>query len=444
MAFRARATLILVCLAASPALRATDLCPAPPKYQPPPASDIASDDHRIHIDTDEADLDASGHAVVNGHVKVRQDARTVTSDQVTYDEKTGRVSVKGGVDFEDPKLRIKSDAGSYDTTGAANFDQANFQLMDRNGRGFAKDIDVTPEGRVDLTSVRYTSCPVGIEDWSLQASKISLDTKAEEGTGRDVTMRFKGVPIFYTPYLSFPIGDERKSGFLFPSFGHSHSSGYELEVPYYFDLAPNYDFTMTPGLLSARGVQLAGQYRYLTPGSRGQLDATFLPDDKVEHDNRGYLHFTDVTDFKRGLRFDADIADVSDSNYFSDFAVGSDQTSTTYLERRTDLLYYDDIWRIGAQLQNFQTIDIQVPAACTPGSSEYPDCLPLPRGYQDQRPYSRVPRIQADALWPVPGTRLELVLDSEVVNFLREVGPTGVRVNVAPELRWSVRGPGYF
>jgi LPS-assembly protein len=424
MAFHVRAAFTVFCLAAVPVVRAADLCPAPPKYQVPIASDIAADDHRIHIDSDDAVVGADGHAVLNGRVKVRQDARSVTSDSVTYDEKTGRVSVKGGVDFEDPKLRVRSDTGSYDTNGAANFDEANFQLIDRNGRGFAKDIDVLPDGKIALSSVRYTSCPLGNEDWLLKASSISLDTKIQEGIARDVVMRFKDVPIFYTPYISFPLGDERKSGLLFPSFGHSGSNGYELEVPYYFNLAPNYDFTLTPGLLSARGVQLAGQFRYLSTVSHGQIDGTFLPNDTQEHGDRNYVHFIDVTDFRQGMRFDADIANVSDHNYFEDFAVGSDQTSVTFLERRADVLYYDDIWRIRGELQNFQTIDITA----------------LP----DERPYSRVPRVQANGLWPIPNTGFELALDSEAVNFLREIGPTGVRLNVAPELRWSSRGAGYF
>jgi LPS-assembly protein len=424
MAFDVRAGFIGVCLAAAAVVRAGDMCPAPPKYQPPIASDIAADDHRIHIDTGDAVLNADGHDVLNGRVKVRQDERSVTSDSVDYDNATGRIAVKGAVEFDDPKLRVHSATGSYDIDGAANFDQANFQLMDRNGRGFAKDIDVLPDGKVKLADVRYTTCPVGNEDWMLQASAISIDTKVQEGVARNVVMRFKDVPIFYTPYISFPIGDERKSGLLFPSFGHSGSNGFELEVPYYFNLAPNYDLTLTPGLLSARGVQLAEQFRYLTTSSHGQIDGTFLPDDSQLHSDRSYLRFTDITDFRTGMRFDSDIAAVSDSSYFEDFAVGSDQTSVTFLERRADILYYDDAWRIRGELQNFQTIDIML---------------------QDtERPYSRVPRIEANALWPLPGTQFEMALDSEAVNFLRKVGTTGVRFNVAPELRWSSRGPGYF
>jgi LPS-assembly protein len=423
MASQFRAAFIFFCFAGAQGY-ASDVCPAPPKFTYTRPPDIAADDHRIHIESNDAQLGADGNAVLNGRVTVTQDQRSVSADSVTYDYGLDKLTVTGKVDFLDPKLRVRSDDGSYDTAGGANFNEAFFQLMDRNGRGFAKDIDVHPDGKVALDQVRYTSCPVGHEDWSLNAARISLDTKLQEGVARNVTMRFKDVPIFYTPYISFPLGDERKSGVLPPSLGHSGSNGFEAEVPYYFNLAPNYDLTVTPGLLTARGVQLAEDFRYLTSSSHGQLDATFLPNDKQQHDNRSYVRYTDITDIQHGLRFDADIASVSDTNYFQSFAVGTEQTSVTFLERRVEVLYYDDAWRIRGQLQNFQTIDTTVDAS--------------------NRPYSRVPRVQASALYPIDNSKFEFVFDSEAVNFLRGVGPTGVRLNLSPEIRWSSRGPGYF
>jgi len=423
MASHVRAAFIFFCLASSLA-RAADVCPAPPRYTFIRPDDIPVDDHRIHVDSDDALLGANGSAVLNGRVTVRQDERSVAADSVTYDYDADKLTVTGKVDFLDPKLRVRSDSGSYETDGDANFNEAFFQLMNRNGRGFAKDINLHPDGKVDLDHVRYTSCPVGNEDWSLSASQLNLDTKLQEGVARHVTMRFKDLPIFYTPYISFPLGDERKSGVLFPSLGHSGSNGFDVEVPYYFNLAPNYDLTLTPGVLTARGVELAEDFRYLTASSHGILDANFLPNDKQQHNDRSYLRYTDVTDIMHGLRFDADIANVSDVNYFQSFAVGTEQTSVTFLERRMDVLYYDDAWRIRGQLQNFQTIDTTVDAA--------------------ERPYSRVPRVQASALYPIENSNFEFAFDSEAVNFLRGVGPTGVRVNLSPEIRWSNRGPGYF
>jgi LPS-assembly protein len=424
MASQVRAAIVFSCLAAA-TVRAADMCPAPPKYASTRPADIAIDDHRIYIDSDDALLGADGNAVVNGRVRVRQDERSIAGDSVAYDYSIDQLTVKGAVDFMDPKLRVRSVTGRYDPEAGADFNQANFQLMDRNGRGFANNIDVRPDGKVALNQVFYTSCPVGNDDWMLHASDINLDTKLQVGVAHHVTMRFMDVPIFYTPYISFPLGDERKSGVLYPNLGHSGNNGFELAVPYYFNLAPNYDLTVTPGILTARGVQLTEDFRYLTANSHGQIDATVLPSDKKDNnDDRNYVHFTDVTDLKRGLRVDADIANVGDSNYFQDFAVGTDQTSVTYLQRRADLLYYDDAWRIRAQLQNFQTIDTMVNDA--------------------DRPYSRVPRVQASALYPIAESKFEFMFDSEAVNFLREVGPTGLRLNLSPEIRWSNRGPGYF
>ncbi|MGC1558903.1 MAG: LPS assembly protein LptD, partial [Bradyrhizobium sp.] len=424
MASLVRAAFIFSCLAAA-TVRAGDVCPAPPKYTSSRPADIAIDDHRIYIDSDDALLGADGNAVVNGRVRVRQDERSIAGDSVTYDYNQDLLNVKGSVDFMDPRLRVQSVTGRYDPTAGVDFSQANFQLIDRNGRGVAKELAVSPDGKVALKQVLYTSCPVGKDDWMLQAADINLDTKLQVGVAHHVTMRFMDVPIFYTPYISFPLGDERKSGVLFPNLGHSGNNGFELAVPYYFNLAPNYDLTLTPGILTARGVQLTEDFRYLTATSHGQIDSTFLPDDKKDNnDSRSYVRYTDVTDLMRGLRVDADIANVSDSNYFQDFAVGTDQTSVTYLERRADVLYYDDAWRIRAQLQNFQTIDTLVSDA--------------------DRPYSRVPRVQASALYPIAASNFEFVFDSEAVNFMREVGPTGLRLNLSPEIRWSNRGPGYF
>jgi LPS-assembly protein len=400
------------------------MCPAPPKRKPAPAAIISSGDHRIWIDTDGASFTAAdGLLVLTGHVKVRQDERTIAADRVTYDEKTGKVTVNGSVDFEDPRLGIKSDSGFYDALGGADFDQAYFQIFERNGRGFAKQMSVQPDGKAEMEKVRYTTCPVGNQDWMIQAKSIKLDTDIEQGVAHQVVMRFKDVPVFYTPYIAFPLGEDRQSGLLFPSFGHSGNNGFELEVPYYLDLAPNYDATLTPGILSRRGVQLGGEFRFLTESSHGQIEENFLPDDALEHSDRAFVHVTDVTNLGTGLRFDTSIESVSDSNYFSDFAVGADQTSVTFLERRAEILYYDDAWRIRAQLQNFQTIDTAIDAG--------------------DRPYSRVPRVEAYGLFPLFG-QFEFALSSEVTNFLREVGPTGVRADISPELRWAERGAGYF
>ena len=352
MGFQLRAALAFLACSAAPVIHAGDMCPAPPKHSPPPAVPIEPGDRQIHIESDVFTGDMQGHAQAAGRVKVSQDQRTVSADTMTYDYNTGKVGVQGSVDFEDPRLRIKSVDGVYDAIGGADFDKADFQILDRNGRGYAREISVQPDGKVDLEQVRYTTCPVGNQDWMLQASSINLDTQNQEGSGHHVQLRFKGVPIFYTPYISFPVGDERKTGLLFPNFGHSSSNGYQLEVPYYFNLAPNYDVTLTPGFMSARGVQLGEDFRYLTANSHGSITGNFLPDDKQEHGNRTFFHFTDVTDFERGLRF-ASIAHQHDPLHDVRIIVGTydpesrgvadgDVGDVLHANRRALLLGYDD------------------------------------------------------------------------------------------------------
>ncbi|MDP9066231.1 MAG: hypothetical protein M3O06_10250, partial [Pseudomonadota bacterium] len=203
MAFKVRAALAVLVLLAAPAVHGGDMCPAPPKRAAAP-SPAAADDHLIHVDSDEAMIDADGHARLNGHVQIRQNGRTMSADSMNYDYRSGKLAVKGGVDFEDPKLRVKSDSGNYDTAGGADFDHAAFQIFERNGRGFARRLAASPDGKVQLEQGRYTTCPVGNEDWMLQASSIDLDTDRQQGVGRGVYLRFKNVPVFYTPFISFP------------------------------------------------------------------------------------------------------------------------------------------------------------------------------------------------------------------------------------------------
>ncbi len=394
------------------------------RERPFPQAAAPADDHLIHIESDNASLGADGNAILNGSVVVRQDGRSVSADAVNYDNQSGRIEVAGAVKFEDPKLRVGGGKGSFDTLGNATLGDAQFELLDRNGRGAASQLIVSSDGRLDLKGVSYTTCPAGHEDWVLHASSIDIDSGRQEGVGRGVRLNFKGVPILYTPYISFPVGDARKSGFLFPTLGNSTKSGVLIGAPYYFNLAPNYDLTLAPGLQSKRGVELGAEFRYLTGISHGTLEGNFLPGDSLANADRHYEHIRSITDFRSDLRLDVNAANVSDSNYFEDFALGSEATSVTYLERRADLLYKNAGWLVRAQLQNFQTIDREIA--------------------EQDRPYARVPRVQAAGSWPLLGRDLELGFDGEAVNFLRDVGTSGLRLDLAPELRYSKRGAGYF
>ena len=217
---------------------------------------------------------------------------------------------------------MSGSSARVDQTGGATFEGAKFELKDRNARGAADRIQVTRDQQLKLNGVRYTTCPVGEEDWVLRASDIDIRQRAGLGFGRSVRLDFKGVPILYTPFISFPVGNQRKSGFLFPTLGTSSRSGTSLSVPWYWNIAPNYDATFLPTWFTKRGGKLDGEFRYLTDLGRGTLTAEYLPDDEQFGDSRSFVRFVDRSDFTDSLRLDIDAANVGDSDWFEDFGLG--------------------------------------------------------------------------------------------------------------------------
>ena len=181
----------------------------------------------------------------------------------SYDPKTRSVFLGGNVRFQDPGAEVLSDAARFEyDSGRITFNGAQFSL-NNNSRGAARRLEISQEGTLELDDVSYTTCPPGSNDWVLEGRDIDLDTRSGTGTARGVKMRFKGVPILYAPYLSFPISDARKTGVLTPEIGTTSRGGNEIIVPYYWNIAPNYDATITPRLLTDRGLQLQTVFRYL-------------------------------------------------------------------------------------------------------------------------------------------------------------------------------------
>jgi LPS-assembly protein len=242
------------------------------------------------------------------------------------------------------------------------------------------------------------------------------------GVARKARVDFKGVPILYLPYLSFPLSTDRKSGFLIPNVGVSERSGTDISAPYYLNLRPNLDMTLTPRYLSRRGLQLASEVRYLTPRSVGNLDIEYLPnDDEVDADRR-LASIQHLTRFSDSTQFTANIAGTSDGNYFQDLGRSLSAASITHLERRVDLDWHDGPWRVLGRLQNFQTLDDEIT--------------------RDERPYERLPQLVALGSWPDMFFGLQPQLRTELVNFERSDGVTGQRLDLLPELNLPLGSQG--
>jgi LPS-assembly protein len=388
----------------------------------PPGADTP-----IEFEADTLEAKKDGAIEMKGDVVISQGDRQVKTRDATYDTKTQSIEVNSEVEYSDPQLKVTGSGAHVDPAGGATFEGAQFELPARSARGAASRINATRDGRLQLDDVRYTTCPVGNEDWVLHASGIDINQQAGLGTGRGVRLAFKGIPIIYTPFISFPVGIERKSGFLFPTIGTSSNSGYSMSVPWYWNAAPNYDATFTPTWYSKRGFRLDTEARYLTDISSGMLRAEWLPDDKEFGAARSLLHFTNRSDFTDHLRLDVDAANASDSQWFEDFGLGPEGTSISYLNRSANLTYLDNVWLAELRAQNLQTID-DVGIAPT------------------DRPYTILPQLFVNAQFPERPLGLVLGFDSELVDFTHnfESLVTGWRFDFAPEIRLPLRGAGVF
>ena len=424
-----RAAVVLGCLLAA-AARAD--CPpeSPPQSSRRPAIHIANtatavkSDEPIEITSAGGELSLTGDAVLKGKVNVRQGERTLSAENANYEAQSGDLSVQGGVELHDPNVTVTGTGAHIQKSGAATIDQAHFELAASAGRGDAKQIQLDPQGRLHLDQVRYTTCPVGNTDWELKASQISVDQGKGVGDAHNVRVDFKGVPILYLPVISFPVSNERKSGFLFPNFGTSSRSGTTLGVPWYWNIAPNYDATLGSNWLSQRGYELDSEFRYLTENSTGNFRAQVLPHDDLYGANRSLLKFEDQTDLSEHLRFSADASNASDDAWFEDFGQGPEGTSVTYLNRLAQLTYLDDHWLVTARAQNFQTIDTTLKPT--------------------EQPYTVVPQLAFQGNFPLGSYGLDSSIYGELAHFTRSVGADGTRFDVMPQIRMPLQSAAMF
>jgi LPS-assembly protein len=370
----------------------------------------------------EAQLGAEATARMSGGVMLRRDDKLAGAETAYFDPDQKAIHLQGGVRYEDSATQIISDSAEFSyESGRIRFEDAEFSVGS-DSRGAATALEINQDGRLILDGVEYTTCPPGSEDWLLQGNSIELDTGTGVGTATGVKLRFKGVPILYTPYLSFPISDARKSGILTPEFGSAGRSGSEIRVPYYWNIAPNYDATITPRQLTNRGLQLETQFRYMTERNDGVITADYLPDDSILDRARHQVQLRHRTLFQNNWRNQVDFREVSDSQYFEDLGGSLSISSITHLNRSIRFDYHTDTLSLFGQLQDYQTIDDAI--------------QPI------DEPYRRVPQLLARGSWPV--RFMHFGLEGEVVNFDRDVGVTGWRVNAAPSISAPLVKPGWF
>ena len=277
--------------------------------------------------------------MVNGDAELRRGPTAIRADRVEYYQPEDTVKATGNVrisssgnQYRGPALQIKLE------TFEGFFTQPSYRFLARGGNGQASRIDFIDDKRLVAYDATFTTCERDDETtwqpaWVLTGSRFKFDQEAQTGEATNAVLRFKGVPILAIPSLSFPLSDKRKSGFLPPSFGLDSTSGTLFTQPYYFDIAPNRDATFSPTVMTKRGLNLGGEYRYLEPGYAGKLVASLMPGDKLRNINRWSYSLQHTGSIDSGLSaigplgLNANLNRVSDDNYWRDFpASGSSLT----------------------------------------------------------------------------------------------------------------------
>ena len=361
---------------------------------------------------------------MSGGVLLRRDDKLAGAESARYDPLQKALHLEGGVRYEDPGTQIMSSSAEFSyVTGRIRFEGARFSLGGSNSRGAAEGIEINQSGLLTLDGVEYTTCPPGSEDWLMQGKSIELDTGKGVGTAKGMKLTFKGVPVLYAPYLSFPIGNARKSGVLTPEMGSSGRSGNEISVPWYWNIAANYDATITPRILTERGLQIETEFRYMTDRNDGIVAVDYLPSDDIINRARHQFRFEHRTLFGNGWRNQINIREVSDSQYYEDLGGSLSVSSITHLNQSLRFDYYSTNFSMLAQVQAHQTIDDAI----------------LP----DQEPYRRLPQVLVNGSWAIP-FGLRFGIDGEIVNFDRDIGVAGWRLNASPKLDLPIKKSGWF
>ncbi|MDH5517510.1 MAG: LPS assembly protein LptD [Gammaproteobacteria bacterium] len=379
--------------------------------------------------------------VFEDDVMIEKDRFRLKTDKLSYDQINDIISLPRSSHIENANISFQSQSGYLNNqTEVSQFRDVSFIIQSSHLQGSSPEINLLGSDSSFFSQVSFSSCEPGKEAWKFSASDLQLDHKDESGSAHHVVIKVKDVPVFYLPYISFPLGERRRSGILTPEFRFGGSrNGDEISLPYYWNIATNQDATFTPVYLQKRGTQLITNYRYLTPSSQGEFDLEYLARDRQIDSNSAidetrYLSkFSHNSAISDKLRFKINLAAASDAHYLSDFGQSLSVTSTTHLEQRADLQYQLGNWRSQLSGQYFQTTD---------------DNIAL-----ENTPYRRQPQLTIHGSEPLNQSGLSFKLNAEWVDFKHRCDGIqaecvskahGSRTDLSPQLSWPGYGSYWF
>ncbi len=383
--------------------------------------------NETRVSAQQVENTAGNITIFTGDILIERDQLRIRADKALYDRSKQKLDISGNIHIDSRSMAIDSDTGWFDIkNNSGEFENSRYFSPNSHLQGATPKLSIESDRQTLLIDSHFSTCPQQQEDWYLNTAYLKLDHEDEVGTAKHAVLWFKNIPIFYSPYISFPLGEQRRSGFLMPSFGTSSSRGGEISTPWYWNIAPNQDAIITPRYMKKRGMQLNTDYRYLTHSSKGELNIEYLDKDQQLKEQRHLIKFTNHSDIGNNIDVDLLASDASDSNYLKDLGAGISITNTTHLERTATVKYSSESWTLSSLIQSYETIDESIDIS--------------------SRPYRRLPQIKLDGADTLANTDIIWSLNSEWVEFEHESNnkEKGSRFDIYPKLSWPLQGSAWF
>ncbi len=397
--------------------------PPVPRLTSPDNSDGKLDLQEIRIISDRSEAQMGKQAKFNGDVSFSQGGRHIAADEAILDQETERLDANGNLVFQDQMFTVTADSLVAEMrSNSATLSGAKYWLHGQQIHGDAEKLEITPDNNLYLTKTNFTTCPPEDTSWLLEAEKIKIDSKEEWGELWDAKLKIGNVPVLYIPYMTIPVSDKRKSGLLFPTFSTSTTNGVEVATPYYWNIAPDYDLTFTPHYMSARGLFLKSDFRYLAgDDQQGKLNIEYLANDDMlaNAPDRYLYHWEHQGAIDDNWRVLANYTDVSDNNYFNDLKSDVQRATDNQLTRIGEVSYFEKNWNFYAKVQDIKVLG------------------------EDEKPYQVMPQLGFHYRYPDMWNGLDFDFLSEVSNFEHEDSDktTATRLHFEPSISFPLHGP---
>lgn len=360
-----------------------------------------------------------------GNVDLNRADQHLAADKASYDTVADTMDAQGNVIYSEDVMALSSDTLSISMNkDEARIRKAQFIAAEAPLRGTAEVMYRDSKSLSRYHDATFTSCAPGNQDWVMHAGRVKINRESGQGSAKNAWLEFKGVPVLYTPYISFPVDNRRTSGFLAPTWGNTERNGFDISAPFYWNIAPNFDTTITPRYMEKRGGMLRNQFRYLTETSKGSLGAEYLPNDQLRDQDRFSAHFKDKSRFTEHLSSVTNLNYVSDEEYFNDMNNALGFQTARFLPSTTYLNYSRPDVTFSTGLQHYQSVDRTIT--------------------DEGMPYDVLPRVSLDLNHAFDNMPLALGLSNQYSHFYHSELINGQRFNIAPSVSMPLESTAGF